>query len=161
VTSDALEPLGPHEYVQGSGPECCFVCKMHRLAPIHTLPDSGLRESFGVGLAVREADPNKPALDGISPYAELALGTLMAKAREKYKDAGGFRNWEKGIPVMRCVRAIRSHTIAFQLGDEKEDHLAAIMWNAMVLIHYRDGGTASGVTFAELDDRPKWFKAPK
>lgn len=122
------------------------------------LPDTGLREIFGEGLAVREADPTKPALGGISPFAELALGDLMTKAGIKYAAAGGYRNWEKGMPVTRVIESIKRHVNAFQRGDETEDHLAAIMWNAMVLIHYRDGGTTSGKSFKDLDDRPRWSK---
>ncbi len=124
----------------------------------HNLPDSGVRESFGDGMAVREANPTKPALGGISPYMELALGDLMTKAGIKYKDAGGYRNWEKGMPVTRVIESIKRHVNAFQRGDTSEDHLAAIAWNAMVLIHYRDGGTTTGKGFEQLDDRPRWSK---
>lgn len=143
---------------QAFGSTACAQCGEHENAPVHQLPDSGVRESFGEGLAVREADPTKPALAGISPFLELALGELMRKAGEKYKDAGGYRNWEKGMPVMRVVDSLKRHLNAFQRGDVTEDHLAAIAWNAMVLIHYRDGGTTTGKGFAELDDRPRWTK---
>lgn len=126
------------------------------------LPDSGLRATFDPEgkLAVREADPGKPALEGISPYLDLALGNLMAKAQVKYAEAGGYRNWEKGMPVMRAVAAIKRHLVAFLLRDESEDHLAAMAWNIMVLIHYRDAGTTSGAGFESLDDRPRWSQGP-
>lgn len=125
------------------------------------LPDTGLRETLVPGGAVREADPSKPLIGCISPVAKRALGRLMAKAEDKYKAHGGCRNWEKGMPVTRVIESIERHIADFQMRDEKEDHLAAIMWNAMVLIHYRDAGTTTGLSWAELDDRPVWFARPK
>lgn len=121
-----------------------------------SLPDSGIRETFGEGMALREADPSKPALDGISPFALLRLGALMTKAGVKYKDGGGFRNWEKGLPLMRYYRAILGHALAWAIRDDKEDHMAAIMWNAMCIMHHEEVGSTSGKTFADLDDRPRW-----
>ena len=168
----SVDPQKPHQFVNEIGRSNCGICGQLPVSIIHlvtpsspaspgSLPDSGLRESFGEGMAVREADPGKKPLGGISPHLKLAIGELLRKADDKYKAAGGYRNWEKGMPVTRCIDAIERHLTSFQLFDESEDHLAAIAWNAMVLIHYRDGGTTTGLSFAELDDRPKWFKAPK
>lgn len=119
------------------------------------LPDSGTRTSFGEGMAIREADPNKPSVEGISPFAIFRLGTLFTKGGIKY---GEFRNWEKGMPVTRMVGAIIRHTFQYLARDESEDHLAAIMWNAQCLIHYESVGGISGKSFKELDDRPVWDK---
>lgn len=111
------------------------------------LPDSGQRVSFGEGLAIREAADEKAAMEGISPYALERLGTLLTNGGKKY---GDFRNWEKGMPWTRCIGAILRHTAAYMRRDQSEDHLAAIMWNAMALIHYETVGDRA------LDDRPVW-----
>ena len=116
------------------------------------LPDSGERTSYGDGKAVREADPDKPAVEGIPPTALLRLGTLFTNGGIKYRDTPeGFRNWEKGMPWMRCYGAILRHALQWLLRDQKEDHLAAIAWNALALIHYE-----SYERYAEDDDRPDW-----
>ena len=120
------------------------------------LPDSGVRTSFGDGMAIREADPNKPAIEGMSPFAAIRLGLLFTKGGIKYKD---FRNWEKGMPVTRYVGAILRHTFQYLARDTSEDHLAAIMWNAQCLAHHEAVGTTSGKTFADIDDRPKWNRS--
>lgn len=113
------------------------------------LPDSGARERFGEGNgAVREADPDKPAVEGISPYAIERLGVLLTRGGQKY---GDFRNWEKGMPYTRCVGAIVRHAFAYLRRDNSEDHLAAVMWNAMVLLHY-----SSLSQYDDYDDRPTW-----
>lgn len=112
------------------------------------LPDSGIRTSFGDGRAVREADDSKSSIGGISPYALIRLGNLLTKANKKY---GDYRNWEKGMPVQRFIDGMGRHLVGYMLRDESEDHLAAIMWNAMCLIHYEE----TGMIF-ELDNRPTW-----
>lgn len=117
------------------------------------LPDSGHRTSFGEGMAVREADPMKPALEGISPFALLRLGVLLAKAGEKYPS---YKNWEAGMPVSRYIGAIFRHLVSYMAGDTSEDHLAAILWNAAACAHHEVVGSTSGKTFADLDDRSAW-----
>ncbi len=172
----------PHKFyersIDGKVPDSCALCSASRHAAIHVvpvpgvsvtpsglLPDSGVRVSFGAGMASREADPSKPAHDGLSPYAMHRLSLLMTKADDKYKDVGGKRNWEKGMPVTRYLRAILGHTFAYMCRDTSEDHLASIMWNAMCLAHHEVVGTVSGdpaipgKTFTEIDDRPKYDPA--
>lgn len=112
-----------------------------------TLPDTGSRSGFEVGGAVREDDPDKPAMEGISPFAAVRLGEHLSRGAQKY---GDMRNWEKGMPYTRCIGAILRHTFAYLRGGDEEDHLAAIMWNAMALIHYEEVGDP------DLDDRPLW-----
>lgn len=113
---------------------------------IAALPDSGERTSFGDGMAIREADPDKASIEGVSPYAMFRLGRLFTKGGIKY---GDFRNWEKGMPMMRCAGAILRHTFQWMMRDESEDHMAAVMWNAQAVMHYEE-------VKPELDDRPRW-----
>lgn len=128
------------------------------------LPDSGLRVAFSRGGAHREADPSKPLLSAISPYAMDRLGLHLAAADEKYKDVGGCRNWEKGMPVTRYIDGIGRHLAAYLKRDASEDHLAAIMWGGMCLAHHEQvgavvhqpGEASVFYTFDDLDDRPIW-----
>lgn len=120
---------------------------------VKKLPDSGTRVRFGKGMAIREADPNKPAVDGISPYAALRLGMHFTRGGVKYKN---FRNWELGQPITRYIGAILRHTFLYLARDEREDHIAAIMWNAQCIAHHEEVGTMSGKTFEQIDDRPRW-----
>lgn len=132
----------------------CLDCHEHwlsELKPPDALPDTGHRVQFGEGRAIREADPWKPAMEGISPFMLERLGVLLAKGAQKY---GDFRNWERGMPFTRCIGAILRHTAAYMARRTDEDHLAAVVWNAMVLIHYEDVGLGP-----ELDDRPDWRTA--
>jgi hypothetical protein len=111
------------------------------------LPDTGARASFGSGLAVREADPNKPMVECISPWALMRLGLHFTAGAKKYGDA---RNWERGMPYMRYAAAIMRHLLQFIQRDESEDHIAAIMWNAQCIAHHQEVGPDG------LDDRPRY-----
>jgi hypothetical protein len=110
------------------------------------LPDTGKRVTYGEDMAVREAADDKPAMEGISPFLDIRLGDLLRKGGVKY---GDFRNWEKGMPYTNCTGAIRRHLAKYLLQDEAEDHLAAIVWNAMALMHYEETG-------AGIDDVPRY-----
>lgn len=112
--------------------------------------DSGKRQEFVSG-AVRDAAEDKPMLELISPFAEERLGAWLTKGARKY----AARNWEKGIPFQRTTASLKRHINKFQQGDKSEDHLAAIMCNAMFLIHYEEM-IRRGVLPAELNDMPKY-----
>jgi hypothetical protein len=128
------------------------------------LPDTGARTLFGVGGAAREADPTKPAIEFVSPFLVPRIGVHMGKADRKYSDVGGARNWEKGMPAMRYLAGIERHRGAYILRDTSEDHLAAIAWGAMCLIHHEAvGAVQDGVLYAtweQLDDRPRFYADP-
>lgn len=74
------------------------------------------------------------------------LGQLFTAGGIKY---GDFRNWEKGMPLTRFYEAILRHSFQWMLGDESEDHMAAVMWNAQAIMHLEQ-------TKPSLDDRPDW-----
>ncbi len=111
---------------------------------------SGERKVFATG-AHRDEDPTKPALDLISPFAEERLGVWLGQAAQRY----GARNWEKGMPVSRCFKSLKRHVNRFQQGKTDEDHLAAVMCNAMMIIHTQEM-VKRGVLPKELDDMPRY-----
>ena len=115
------------------------------------MQDSGEREQFGTG-AVRDTATDKPRPDLISPFAERRLGAWLAEGAKKYLP----RNWEAGMPLSRVTASLQRHLVAFKAGETDEDHLAAVMCNAMFLIHYQEM-IARGVLPAELDDMPRYI----
>jgi hypothetical protein len=65
------------------------------------------------------------------------------------------RNWERGMPFSRCVASLKRHLMKYQQGKRDEDHLAAIMFNAMALIHYEEM-IERGLLPADLNDMPDY-----
>jgi len=116
--------------------------------------DSGDRDKFNSG-AVRDNGEKKPRPDLISPFSKFRLGEWLRKGAEKYSA----RNWEKGIPISREIEAIERHLAQYQMGMTNEDHMAAIMCNAMFILHYEEM-IKMGVLPASLDDRPKYVPMP-
>jgi len=115
--------------------------------------DSGDRERFATG-AVRDAASNKPRPDLVSPFAMLRLGKWLALGAKKYHE----RNWEQGMPISRCVASLCRHLELYKAGDKGEDHMAAVMCNAMFIMHLeemvRSGGLRPG-----LKDMPDYGDA--
>jgi len=107
-------------------------------------------EQFETG-AVRDTAEGKPRMDLISPFFMRDLGNWLRVGSQRYKD----RNWEMGIPMMRCVASLLRHTWQWVAHDEEEDHLAAIACNIMFIIHYREM-IKRGRLSRELDDRPDY-----
>lgn len=97
------------------------------------LKSSGKEESFDTG-AVRDMGENKPALELISPFFERRLGDWLDRGAKRYAP----RNWEKGMPIERCIASLKRHINAYQAGDTDEDHMAAAACNVMFIIHYEE-----------------------
>ena len=111
------------------------------------IKDSGHRREFSSG-ATRDRDVTKPRPDLISPFAEERLGDWLRMGAEKYSA----RNWEKGMPASECLASLCRHVVAVKQGrDDGEDHLAAIMFNAMAIIHF-ESMVARGVLPRDLLD---------
>ena len=115
------------------------------------MKDSGKRQSFGNNMAMRDTADDKPRPDLISPFAEERLGHWLRMGARKYAP----RNWEKGMPYSRCIASLKRHVMKFQQGLNDEDHLAAIMFNSMAIIHYQEM-VERGVLPGELNDMPSY-----
>lgn len=96
----------------------------------YTTKDSGQREDYETG-ARRDTEIGKPRYDLISPVALKRLAELMGRGADKYGD----RNWEQGIPISRFYSSAFRHLQQWQLGDTDEDHLAAVLFNVMGIMH--------------------------
>jgi hypothetical protein len=109
--------------------------------------DSGKREEFSSG-AKRDTQENKPRYDLISPLALTRLAGLMARGAQKYDEW----NWSKGMPISRFYSSALRHLMQFAMGDKSEDHLAAVMFNVMAIIHFEE------INREDLNDMPEWKK---
>ena len=107
-------------------------------------------EEFTTG-AVRDDNSGKPRPDLISPFASIRLGKHLANGAGKYDE----RNWERGIPISRCIASLERHLCSYKIGMNDEDHLAAIMSNAMFIAHY-EMAIKLGILPEEIDDMPKY-----
>lgn len=63
--------------------------------------------------------------------------------------------WAIRCGATRCVVSLKRHVMRYQQGLRDEDHLAAILFNAMALIHYEEM-IERGVLPAELNDMPDY-----
>jgi hypothetical protein len=123
---------------------------MSAASDVGVMHDSGDRQEFDTG-AVRDAATAKSRPDLISPFALMRLGEWLRLGAAKYDD----RNWEKGIPISRCIASLFRHLLAYIMGCRKEDHMAAVMCNAMFIMHFEDR-IRQGALSAKLDDMPKY-----
>jgi hypothetical protein len=112
--------------------------------------DSGKRDTFDSG-SVRDTQDGKSRPELISPYFTERLGRWCALGAEKYAD----RNWELGQGFTRTMASLERHTLKYKKGEIDEDHLAAIAWNAMALIHYEEM-IKLGLLPSYLDDLPHY-----
>jgi len=121
--------------------------------------DSGARRKFDSG-AVRDLAAEKPRIDLISPFALARLGEWCRLGGEKYSD----RNWEKGMPFSTGPYASLCRHVCDWGKHERypqfEDHLAAIMWNGMALMHY-EAMIERKILPATLDDMPDYTRKGK
>lgn len=109
--------------------------------------DGGKRTVYAEGSAQREPATGKGRPDLISPFALTRLSKWYELGGAKYGD----RNWEKGMPYSRYTAAMFRHLIAWMKGQKDEDHLSAIAWNAIAIIHHQELGECD-----EWDDMPNY-----
>lgn len=104
------------------------------------------KQEFASG-AVRDAADDKTRPDLISPFFTERLGEHLRKGAEKYSPW----NWAKGIPNSRCLASLERHLIQFKQGDRSEDHLSAIVANAMFMIHNEEA-EKKGAVLCETEE---------
>jgi len=81
------------------------------------------------------------------PFALIGLVKWYELGALKYSE----RNWEKGMKFSRYTASMFRHVLKWMMGDESEDHLAAIMWNAAAIIHHQELGET------QFDDMPHYL----
>lgn len=111
------------------------------------IDDGGERMAFDSG-AIREPATGKGRFDLISPFGLQRIARWYELGSMKYSE----RNWEKGIPMSRCLDSALRHMNKFLMGMTDEDHLAAAAWNVIAIMHYEETGRN------DLDDLPHFMK---
>lgn len=109
----------------------------YKCAPIIDKPvlrDSGEREQYTDDSAMREPETGKGRYDLISPIALHRLAQHYENGAKKYED----RNWEKGIPLSRCLSSAMRHLNELIAGMDDEDHAAAVCWNIFAYMHIKE-----------------------
>lgn len=112
------------------------------------LKQTGEPQRFEDG-AQRDDDSTKPRPDLICPHFKQAVGRQLAIGAKYY----GARNWEQGMPQSRFRASLERHLMAYDMGLDDEDHLAAAAFNLMGLISQRERHQDGS-----LD--PKWMDHP-
>jgi hypothetical protein len=119
----------------------------------YNIVDTGKRIVFKSG-AQRDRGELKTRPDLISPFVSDRFGMHLARGADKYDEW----NWAKGMPSSECWASLNRHVMKAAQGDTVEDHLAAIMFNAMVIIHNQEMQKL-GLLDPGLDDWPiNWGK---
>lgn len=110
--------------------------------------DNGSRVTHATG-AMREARSGKGRFDLISPKALRRLAHLYERGAAKYAES----NMRLGQPLKWYLDSCERHLNSFKDGDQSEDHLAAVAWNAFEAIHLMER-VAKGELPAELVELP-------
>lgn len=95
--------------------------------------------------AMKDVDNDKPRYELIPVLPLKRVAMLYAAGAKKYSDD----NWAKGLPYRRVYASMLRHAFAFAEGCKKEDHLAAVVFNAFCLMYYQDK------KMDRLDNMPK------
>ena len=99
------------------------------------IKDSGERQSFETG-AVRDTQTGKPRYDLIPPTALRRIAMHYGEGAVKYDEW----NWSKGMQYSRFYASMFRHLQDFAMGKTDEDHLAAVVFNALSIMHFQDVG---------------------
>lgn len=66
------------------------------------------------------------------PCAMKRLAARYEYGADKY---GQPEEFKKGLPVSDCMDSLLRHAFEYLDGDNSEDHMAAIAWNAFAIMH--------------------------
>jgi hypothetical protein len=78
----------------------------------------------------RDSDRGKPRVADLKAYTRLRFGFHMLIGSERY----GEGNFELGQPDDSTLKSIHRHLAQFELGDDSEDHLSAILFGIQMLM---------------------------
>lgn len=92
--------------------------------------DSGNREQMPTG-SQRDTQDDKPRYDLIGVEGLERVAGLMGRGARKY----GENNWRLGQPASRYFASMMRHAYQWAMGDDTEDHLAAVVFNAFGIMH--------------------------
>lgn len=94
------------------------------------LKSSGNKDTFSSG-AVRDSIEGKPLMELLPLDLLMRVSIWYGLGAKKYGD----NNWRKGQPIKRCVGSILRHLTKYIMGQRDEDHLSAIVFNALSIMN--------------------------
>lgn len=95
-----------------------------------TINSSGKTRSVESG-SIRDDATGKPAMELLPLDLLMRVATWYALGAEKY----GEDNWRLGQPQKKVIGSLLRHLAYYRMGDTSEDHLAAVVWNALCIMH--------------------------
>lgn len=99
--------------------------------------------------AIRDTQTGRGRYDLLPPRAIHRVAQRFELGARHYGD----RNWERGMPVSRCICSALRHLFALLRGDKAEDHAAAAAWNVLAAMELADRA-AEGLIDAQYADLP-------
>jgi hypothetical protein len=109
------------------------------------------KEKFSTGAQRNDAN-GKGKYVLVSPMALRRLAGVY----ERGSLAHGVRNWERGLPISRCLDSAIRHIYQYIEGLRDEDHLAQAAWNLCAAIHMEEM-IERGRLPQELNDMPNYL----
>lgn len=113
------------------------------------------RETWPTG-AQRDSRAGKGRYDLLPPRALHRVALRFELGATRY----GARNWERGMPVSRCIDSALRHLMQYMMGDDAEDHLAAAAWNVLAACEI-ESRCRDGLLPSELNDVCRGPSAPE
>jgi hypothetical protein len=115
--------------------------------------DSGSKRTFPTGSTRDNAD-SKPRME-LLPYDLLErVAIWYGLGAKKYGD----NNWRKGQPQSAVIGSLMRHISKYMRGMKDEDHLSAIVWNALSLMnaetYYKDNEQVCDIADWFIDGKP-------
>jgi hypothetical protein len=99
----------------------------------YIVKETETRAKFETG-AVRSSAEGRGMYDLVPSIVVDRLAKHLEKGAKKY----GLNNYQKGMNIRRCMSSLLRHAFQVLDGDETEDHLAAILFNAGCVMFFRD-----------------------
>lgn len=87
------------------------------------------------GGSFRDRPIGKGLFYAIPPNALRRLGQRYEYGHLKYGNTEAFKD---GLPISTCIDSIYRHLLAYIEGDNTEDHMAALAWNAFAVMLYEE-----------------------
>lgn len=113
---------------------------------------SGKTREFSSG-SRRDFAGDKPRMELLPLDLLERVAVWYGLGAEKYGD----NNWRKGQPQSAVVGSLLRHISKYVRGDRSEDHLSAVVWNALCLMNDEEYHSDN----AQICDMTDWFNYGK
>lgn len=98
-----------------------------------TIKSSGETRAFKTG-SIRDSVKGKPPMELLPDDLLMRVAVWYGLGAEKYGD----NNWRLGQPQKECLGSLKRHLAKWENGDRDEDHLSAIIFNALSIMNVEE-----------------------